>query len=338
MTDTKSLTRTTNKQIFLAWIKFQRRPSNMQSWFGFELIFIPSRIRLKILKPLDYLSNGFKTLRVLFRERPNVIWIQLPPTPLLTLALLYKQLNKKTILIVDCHNGLFATRWRKFLGDMTSLNQADIIITHNSVIGDIAAKEGVLRDKMMVLETKPVDKTIGAATPVPMPGHILMPCAFAYDEPLSVVFEAATLAPEITFLISGDSRKNAGNHDLTNLPKNVKLTGYLSNSEYEQLFRAVDAVLGLTTETHVQLSVANEATGFEKPMVLSDTPLLRELFHRGAIYVDTLDANSIANGVKATIVNKSELGKEVQILKKQRNERWEKQASNLKERIESLQN
>jgi hypothetical protein len=45
-------------------------------------------------------------------------------------------------------------------------------------------------------------------------------------------------------------------------------------------------VLALTKSEGIQLSVCNEALGFRKPMVVSDTAILRSMFGRGSVLVD----------------------------------------------------
>ncbi|TCK84946.1 hypothetical protein C8N28_0242 [Albibacterium bauzanense] len=326
--------------MFIAWIKFQRRASSMQPFFNFNLQFILPIFQQRKLKIFDYFGKGIETLWMLLKRRPKTLWVQLPPTPLLNIALIYKRFfNKNMIIIADCHNGLFSDKWARFLGNCSTLNKADLILVHNHVIERIAIERGVKASKLLVLETKPAYKNtqnissynLNIQTP-----WILMPCAFAIDEPISVVFEAAKLIPEIQILISGDTRRAVGIHDLNKIPENVTLTGYLSEDDYESLFIQAHAILGLTTESHIQLSVANEATGFEKPMILSDTELLRDLFNKGAVYVDTLSPMSLAEGIKTAILNKDSLAEDVRVLKIERNKKWEMQATRTKEAIKKL--
>lgn len=331
--------RLSEKHHFIAWIKFQRRAVSMQPFFGFDLCFVPAKFDSKKLKIFDYVYKAAKTTAYLLRHRPQIVWVQMPPTPLLTMALLYKKINKKAIVIADCHNSMFSEKWKRHLDGAKDLNKVDIIITHNHVIKERAIERGVDRAKVRVLETKPA-----AGAPKATSGFdlgiknswILMPCAFAEDEPMSVVFEAARMIPDVTFVLTGNTKRAAGIHDLSNIPSNVVLTKYLSKEDYESLLAKTDAVLGLTTEHHVQLSVANEATGFEKPMVLSDTPLLRELFSRGAVYVETLNPISLANGIQEAIRTKEFLTGETKKLKEERNSKWQNQALQIKNQIFKL--
>ncbi|MEZ5643416.1 MAG: hypothetical protein R3E70_15550 [Burkholderiaceae bacterium] len=67
-------------------------------------------------------------------------------------------------------------------------------------------------------------------------------------------------------------------------PANVRFTDYLALDEFNGLLLGCDLVLGLTTIEGIQLSVANEAIGAGKPLVLSDTTILRELFGAAGMF------------------------------------------------------
>lgn len=332
-----------NKQsenIYFAWIKFQRRAVSMESSFNYDCIHITSSLKGKYLKIFDYLVKCLKTLRYLLKYRPRVVWIQLPPTFLLNLLLLYKRnFNKELVIISDCHNGVFFGKWEKYFNP-NLLNKSDINIVHNTVIRDIAIGMGLDAEKTIILEDRPADKSveINTVSHTKYLNQVLMPCGFSKDEPLEVVFEAAKKIPEVTILISGPKERGVSLFDYSKKPENVKLVGYLSLRNYEILFAESDIILGLTTEDHIQISVANEAVGLEKPMVLSNTKLLAEMFDKGAVYVETLSADSIASGIKKALQNIDILKQEITILKKERIYKWDNMALKLKNTIENIEN
>jgi hypothetical protein len=70
--------------------------------------------------------------------------------------------------------------------------------------------------------------------------------------------------------------------------------------------------------------------------MISDTKLLRELFNKGAIYVETLNVNSIANGINEAFKKIDILKDEIKILKIERNHKWENMAKSLKENFSSF--
>lgn len=326
------------KSYFVAWISFQRRVLSMKDYFKYKIKFISTINCNKKFKFFDYLIKSFFSTFHILLNPPEILWIQLPPTPLIYIALLYKKLKKDVILIADCHNGLFNEKWLKYL-DMDLLNKFDILLVHNKNMESVAVHAGFDPVKVEVLEDKPSDKprriisnsNLEINTP-----FVLMPCSFAEDEPLKYVFEAAELIPKITIVISGNYQRTSNRHDISNLPDNVILTGFLSELKFDSLFMQANCIMGLTTKDDVQLSVANEAVGFEKPMILSDTKLLRDLFSKGAIYVKNFEPNSIAGGIKKALIDCEMLTKEIKELKKERNERWICQAEKIKIKIINL--
>ena len=76
----------------------------------------------------------------------------------------------------------------------------------------------------------------------------------------------------------------------------------------------------------MQLSVCNEALGAEKPMVLSNTALLKELFYMGAVFIDSSDPKSIAEGCRKIVTEKSKYSMQAVQLKGERLEKWTTQA------------
>src|ERR1035437_3732310 len=216
-----------NDDVFIAWLKFQRRAYSMKSYFDYSLFFIYSQIKNKDLKIIDYLIKTAKTIYTLMTKRPKILWIQLPPTPLLSISILYKKLFKECLIVADCHNALFSDKWIRYL-NIKTINKVDIILVHNNVIKDIVLKMEIDKNKLFVLETKPAEKShlrIQLNHSISHP-CILMPCGFWEDEPLSVVFSAAHKIPDITIYITGPMERAKGVHDLTRTPNNVKILGY----------------------------------------------------------------------------------------------------------------
>jgi glycosyltransferase involved in cell wall biosynthesis len=114
--------------------------------------------------------------------------------------------------------------------------------------------------------------------------------------------------------------------DFDGFPENVRLVGFLDRGTLDSYICGATVILGLTTRSDIQLSVANEAAGAGKAMVLSDTSLLREMFPRGAVYVATMSAQSIADGIAQAIRERAQLEAESAALREWREVRWAGQA------------
>src|SRR5690606_15797038 len=120
------------------------------------------------------------------------------------------------------------------------------------------------------------------------------------DEPIDVLIEVARAAPDITFVLTGDARR--GRAALAGAPDNIVTPGWVDKATYKAMLASCDLVIGLTLLEGVQLSGANEAVGFGKAMVLSDTALLRELFPSGAVYVGP-GAEALLRGIRTALAD-----------------------------------
>lgn len=309
-------------QVHLAWTAFQRRQESMRSIVGFDCWFMPVPKSNRLIKAFHYLRLLVASIARLKSAAPDIVWVQLPQVPALWAVLIYRALTGKAVKIVaDCHNAQLRAPWSTFPLALWSIKRCDAVLVHNEAMFAKAAVLGWPIGKVLVLEDVPA---VGKAQPpiglaashikAPKP-WILFPGSFAADEPIKEVFEAARLAPEITFIITGrPERARQNGHDIDNLPPNVVLPGFLSLELFDDLLREADVVMGLTKEEGIQLSVCNEALGFGKPLVTSNTKLLSKLFGKAAVLVDTTDPRNIAEGCRSAISNATELtGKSLQL-------------------------
>lgn len=317
------------KQLFIAWVPFQRRSISMKSYFEYELTFLSFAFRSRLLRPLEYVLKGWKTLLLFLSQRPQIIWVQLPPTPLLYLVHLYKLFfDGQVIIIADCHNATFRSPWISIPGTVTLLNRCDLVLIHNDSLKKQVLANSINDQHLYVLEDPPSsvkNKTIKTQELFPHP-WILLPCSFNRDEPIQAVLDAAHLAPEITFVLTGNTARAQGIHDLKNIPNNIKLTGFLPTVEFDSLICNADVILGLTKLDNIQLSVANEALGVGKPMVLSNTELLKQMFYKGSVFVDSSNPKLIAKGCREALLKVDKLTQEVIDLRMERKKTWLAQA------------
>ena len=307
-----------------------RRPESMRSVFGYELVFMPNLARSVLSQLFSYIGNSCRTMALLLGRRPAILWVQLAPVFLLYIAVAYKFFRPGTRVVADCHNSMFGRRWSWMPGAMWSLNRCDVVLVHNPTVHAQAIELGVKPERLHILETRPAQIRCTAdrcRAPTGVSGAwVLMPASFSGDEPMKVVVDAARRSPGVTFVITGDTVRARQKLELEDLPANLRLTGFLDRSTLDGYLCGATAILGLTTRSDIQLSVANEAAGAGKAMVLSDTPLLREMFPRGAVYVTTLSPESIAAGVAQAIQERGHLEAESAALRDWREARWARQA------------
>jgi hypothetical protein len=92
-----------------------------------------------------------------------------------------------------------------------------------------------------------------------------------------MVIEAARLVPECDFLVTGDVAECPPAVRAA-APDNVNFVGFLDPVGYRGAVEEANMVLTLTTEPLSVMRAAYEAVYAERPVILSDWPINRELF------------------------------------------------------------
>lgn len=326
------------RHVFVAWTDFQRRQLSMQKTFGFTTKFMGLPSTNLVAKFSCYVRYALATLAILVVNRPRIVWVQLPPMPLLMVVLAYKSIfNHGLVVVADCHNGVFRPPWSTWPGFRKLLGSCDLILVHNQTVAREADLLGVKFRKLCVLEDCPATITEdGMRKPHFKHPLVLFPAGFAKDEPIKEVMEAARRMPDVTFVLTGRLDRARANHDLSGIPDNLKLTGFLPAGEFNAILMEADIVLALTTVEGIQLSACNEAIGAGKPMVLSDTFLLRELFGAAAVFVRN-EAGAIAGGLSLALQQSQALAEQVRTLRCHRTEEWlNNQAAPVRRYLEAL--
>ena len=315
------------KQLYVAWITFQRRQVSMAPHCGFELLFLPVERRAGLArKALQYLRNAWRTLQALREMRADAVWVQLPQVPLMWVALLYRALfNRRAKVVADCHNKMFRPPWSRVPFGVGCLKRCDLVLVHNDDVLQQALALGVPGERLSVVEDPPAsfDKTgeCPSVQEIPRP-WLVFPAGFGDDEPLQELLEAAAAVPEFSFLITGNQRNCRDQKLIQGAPANVHFVGFLSRDDFDSLITSCDAVVALTRFDGIQLSVCGEAVGAGKPMLLADTSTLRRLFPCGSIFVRPDDATAIAWGAKQVMAANEELKELVQMQRKEITARW----------------
>jgi glycosyltransferase involved in cell wall biosynthesis len=326
------------KHLYIAWVRFQRRPESMRSFIGYDLLYFPPPYAAKWAKPFGYIRQAASTIAAIRRHKPDVLWFQSPPTFFAHLLVAYRALGGRRLKVVaDCHNmGLDpdvpGNFWMKIPGTIPALNSFDVVIAHNAAVGAKAARLGVRSDRLLVLETRPAPLPIDETAGDPVPQVVLVPCSYHDDEPIEMLMEVAARVPDATFKLTGNLARAQSKNYPARAPANVQFTGYLSAEEYTHLLTNCSLVIGLTTGEGIQLSGANEAVGAGRPMVLSDTQLLRSLFGDAALFAAN-ETVPMAAAVQDALSRQSELRQASRTLKDKRERRWRLQAEACLERL-----
>jgi glycosyltransferase involved in cell wall biosynthesis len=276
------------KGLFIVWGAFQgsRRSEQITKRFDIDLEYIYFTTRQgPFYAPFKYAYQAIATLFLLARRRPDVVFIQNPPTFAPLFVYLYS-LVFGAKFIIDTHTGaLIYPQWRWTLPLQRFLSRRALttILTNEPLAQEVAswgANAFVLEDPPMTFEIpKPMILQESSL-------NVVMVSVAYPDEPVAEMVEAARSLPDMDFYVTGDFTNSTYFQDVVhNAPSNVHFTGFL-REDYFALLEAVDVIVCLTTDDHTFLSGANEALWVGKPLITSDWPVLRNYFNKGTIHVD----------------------------------------------------
>ena len=270
-----------------------------------------------------YVLSAVETGRILLRHRPRLVCVLNQPLPLAVMAAAYGKLCGARV-VLDCHsrpyqpNAGHLYRWcYQKLSRFVDLN-----INHNE------SDSAVVRSwfgKSAVLESIP------AALPVDTPpaeegggGYVFCACSFAWDEPIDVVLDAARRLPEVEFRVSGNFRKFRG--DLTNLPANLRLLGFIETADYYRQLVAADALVTLSRRNWIMQMAAEEALTAGVPVVTNHSPVLESVLGEGAVFVD-LTGEALAAGISRALADAGALRRGITIARERQNAKVEATAT-----------
>lgn len=237
---------------------------------------------------------AIRTLGLLFRKRPGLVFVQSPPGLAVLVVSLYCALTGSRY-IVDAHSAALQlpvwTKPRWLWANLARKAMATIVTNEHfaHILRSWGAHSMVIRD---IPTTFPED----GLYPLNGDFNVAVVNTFSADEPLEQILEAAHGMDGVRFYITG--RLSRGNPMLLErAPRNVTFTDFLSMEQYYALLRGSQAVMCLTTRDNTMQRGACEALSLGRPIITSHWPLLREYFHQGTVHVDNTSAG-IKQGVR----------------------------------------
>lgn len=318
---------------YFVWAEFQRRAVSFAEVFDFSVRHISTDSQSKIGKLGRYVSSMIQTIQQILKESPQQVWLQLPPNFLVHIVLFLRWITRKKYkIIADCHNASLRPPWSSLPFAISAMNKCDLVIVHNSDVYNDALNLGLSKNRLIVLEDAPAYVLEPQHQDCDDEGHVLVPCSFHDDEPIEELLMAAKLCPDITFKITGPRQKAEAKGFISQAPDNVDFTGFVSVEEYDQLVWSAGIILGLTTMDGIQLSVAGEAIGAGRPLLLSDTSTLRGLFEDGAMFVANT-AEGLADGIQKAFEQREDLARASLACGQARYLEWQDQAKAVKGRL-----
>lgn len=263
-----------------------------------------------------------RTLSLLLRRRPALVFVQNPSMVLALLTVLWGRLARRPV-VVDAHNAGVrpfdgARAWANRLAAFLFRNAA-LTIVSNPALETVVQQAG---GRVLALPDPIPDLVPGQPAQAAERFEVLFVCTWAADEPyLEVLRAARDLPEEVRICVTGNSkgRERALEGEL---PSNVELLGFVAEDEFVRRLQRCQVVMDLTTREDCLVCGAYEATAVEKPMILSDTACLRGYFDKGAIYTAN-DATAIAAAVRRSVAEIESLDREVRQLKQEKLIEWD---------------
>lgn len=297
-------------RIWITW-ETQRRNATLSKLLHARLYVFD----LKVPAWRRYPQATWKTLSMLVREKPRIIFAQNPSLVLAWLVALYAALTSKK-LVIDAHNaGLQPAEGKySFLNWMAGKLPrwtTITIVSNEELAKHVTALNGravAIPDPVPELEhPECLPKLKGAF-------NVLFICSWADDEPYREVLQAAAaISRDTCIYITGNSKGKERQPGLS-IPDNVVFTGYIAEPEFNTLLFSCDAAMVLTTRENCLLCGAYEGVSAGKPLLLSNTHALRNYFSMGAVYTKN-NADSIASAIETVHSKSAELSCSVKDLR-----------------------
>ena len=266
-----------------------------------------------------YSYQAAKTLRLLYRERPGIVFVQSPPSFAVLFVYLYCATTRSRF-VVDAHSGaLQSWYWTRprWLYRLLARGATATIVTNEHYAGFVRAQGG----RALVLRDVPTEFSDDGSFPVDGGFTVTVVNTFASDEPLHEVLAAASGLEDVTFYVTGDTNRPGATIPAT-IPENVRFTGYLPDDSYYSLLKATGAVMCLTKRDHTMQRGACEALSLGKPIITSRWPLLEDYFHKGTVHVDN-SSTGIRAGVAEMVAHHDRYQREIVDLSQDQQREWE---------------
>jgi glycosyltransferase involved in cell wall biosynthesis len=310
------------RSLFLVWGPPSHGPRSkvFARALGIDVVFLhATRRRGLLIAPWKYGYQAVATVFALMRRRPQVVFVQSPPSFAVAVVWLYSALTGSRY-VVDAHSdALDSPYWTRpaWLHRFLARRAAATIVTNRHFADRIRAGGG----PALIIRDIPTAFPVADPPPLDDGFRIMVVNTFASDEPLGEIIAAAAEVPDVRFYITGDLSRPGVDLPVA-LPSNVHFTGYIPDGAFYGLMDASQAVMCLTTRDHTMQRGACEALSMGRPIITSDWPLLRSYFHKGTVHV-AADATSIRRGVERLVEGHDRYREEILALREEQAREWE---------------
>jgi len=281
----------------IAWKKLSTRSTLLAKALDAKLWFFKDNI--------PYAKAFARTLLKTIREKPRIMIIQLPQGPLLLEAYFLKKVTGCKV-IADVHTGfLVNTNWKGLLLNVPFaklLPTADIIVAHNEPQLDLIPKKVrnktiVVFDPWHLIENQSTEKRSKYEN------YIVFPASYAPDEPLEEVINSInTFNVNVKMYVTGNWKRNPNVKKYSS--DRIVFTGFLSSEKFNNLLSNATAIITGTKREYTALMSGWEAIAHGKPLAVTATRTLKDLFGDYAVFYDYRNGQSIANAINTILTSK----------------------------------
>lgn len=281
----------------IAWKKLSTRSELLAKALNGRLWFFRDN--------LPYARAFAKTLLKAVCEKPSVIIVQLPQGPLLLEVYLLKKLIGCKV-VADVHTGfLISTDWKgKLLNApfVKLLPTADIVVAHNETqLALIPAK--VKNKTIVVFDPWYLIMPQATRSATKQEPYVIFPASFAPDEPIEEIIESINKFDlNVKMYITGNWKRKPQIKKYAS--ERVIFTGFLPSEKFNSLLADATAIVTGTTREYTVLMSGWEAIAHSKPLAVTATATLRNLFGDYAVFYDWKNPQSIAGALRKITTTK----------------------------------
>lgn len=286
----------------ITWQRHPSRAEEMAEALGGEAVhvYFPHLTSGVPRNLLRFALSTVVTSAHLLLRRPASVVVTNPPVVPGLLATAYGAVTGRPV-VLDSHPTSFGAKDHAVSRRLLPLHRAmarraaAVMVTTDHWVREVDSWGG----RGLVVHEAPPRWTVAELAPRQQRRpRVLFVGVFASDEPVEEVVGAARAAADLDVHITGDPRRCPPDL-LGSLPPNVTLTGFLDADDYRRAVEEADVVLVLTTEPTSVVRAGYEAVYARRPLVVSDTPVLREVFP-GAVHTEN-SAGAIAEALRAAL-------------------------------------
>lgn len=290
------------RALFISWFPFHGRSDGIARSLGVRAWFSdggrgPAAVR--------DIRRWRETISLLRTERPDVVIVMQPPVIALWCVWWYAR-RSGTRIAGDLHTGVFTEPGSRLVARHTLrlLARHGMAIVTNDALRSVAEENTcpalVLHDRIEGHErdfSRPDDPDLARIVDTEF---VIVPLAYAHDEPIDEILEAARLTTDIRWVLTGRPPRRV----VARAPGNVEFSGFLTHRDFHRAMSRAAVVLAMTKHEHTMQRAAYEALSLGRPLVTSDTEVL-VAYYAGAAELAEPRGASMAAAVRRALADAS---------------------------------